>query len=205
MSGRTFAVFMAVLAVIGLLAFGVVTKGERTLEVGNEVPVAELPMLAADESTSGPKPVDATGYAPIGARLGSLADYRSQWVLLNVWASWCIPCEDEAPELVEFQRRHAGPDFTILGLNTQDGTQDAQDFIREYDLNYPSLRDGSGDYADELGTTGVPETILIDPEGKVAYYRPGQVDTEILDANVLPLIEGAEARVAAEPSEAGNE
>lgn len=203
MSGKTFAVFMAVLAVVGLLAFGVIKKGERTLEVGNEVPLAELPVLEADEV--GPPGSEVEVPAVDEARMGSLADYRGQWVLLNVWASWCIPCEDEAPDLVEFQRRHASPDFTILGLNTQDGTEDAQDFIREYRLNYPSLRDGSGDYADELGTTGVPETILVDPEGKVAYYRPGQVDTEILETQVLPLINGAPADGGASSSQASTE
>jgi thiol-disulfide isomerase/thioredoxin len=112
-------------------------------------------------------------------------------VLLNVWASWCTPCEDESPDLVAFQEEHGGADFTILGIQTQDGTEDGLAFVDDFGLNYPSLRDGSGDYADELGATGVPETLLIDPEGDVAYIRRGQVDRELLDAEVLPLIEGA--------------
>lgn len=175
---------MAVLAVVGLLTFGVIAKGEKQLEVGDAAPVVELPILVGDDAS--PPQL-------------SLADYSGQWVLLNIWASWCIPCEDEAPDLVAFQREHgragtAGePGFTILGVNTQDGTDDALGFIEEYELNYPSLRDGSGDYADELGATGVPETILVDPEGKVAWARPGQVDAELLEQAVVPLIEGGDA------------
>ena len=179
---------MAVLAVVGLLAFGVITKGEKQLDVGDEVPVADLPVLSSEVPGSRPASGSAgTGYGPPGA--SSLEDFRGQWVLVNFWASWCIPCEDEAPELVAFQREHGGENFTILGVNTQDGTEDALEFEREFELNYPSIRDGSGDYADELGTTGVPESILVDPEGKVAYIRPGPIDSALLDAEVLPLIE----------------
>ncbi len=122
----------------------------------------------------------------------SLADFRGQWVLLNIWASWCGPCETEAPDLVAFQKEHlARGEFTILGIQTQDGTDDGRAFIEEYGLNYPSLRDGSGDYADDLGSTGVPETLLIDPNGDVAYIRRGEVDAELLEAEVAPLITAA--------------
>ena len=89
------------------------------------------------------------------------------------------------------RRAHGAPTFTILGINTQDGTGDGLEFAEQYDLNYDSLRDGSGDYADELGSTGVPESILLDPEGNVAYIRRGEVDSELLETEVLPLITGA--------------
>ena len=174
MSGKTFAAVMAVLGVVALLTFGLVTKNDESLEVGDAAPVVELDPLAEDAGTVATETV---------------ADYRGQWVLLNIWASWCGPCEDESPDLVAFQRRHGGPDFTILGIQTQDGTEDGLDFVDEFGLNYPSLRDGSGDYADDLGSTGVPETLLLDPDGDVAYIRRGQVDAELLDAEVAPLIE----------------
>jgi cytochrome c biogenesis protein CcmG, thiol:disulfide interchange protein DsbE len=189
-SGKAFAAFMAVLAVVGLLAFGVVKEGERQLEVGDAAPVVDLPVLAG-------------GRVDLRQPTASIADFRGEWVLLNVWASWCTPCEAEAPDLVDFQREHGGDGFTILGINTQDGTEDALEFVRDFGLNYPSIRDGSGDYADELGTRGVPESFLIDPEGNVAYVRAGQVDRELLDSQVLPLIQG-QAAARGEASAPGN-
>jgi cytochrome c biogenesis protein CcmG/thiol:disulfide interchange protein DsbE len=169
---------MAVLGIVALLGFGVVNKSGKQLEVGEAAPAPELPVLDTEDTT------DATA---------SISELRGGWVMLNIWASWCGPCESEAPDLVRFQKAHGGEDFTIIGVQTQDGTEDGLEFVREFGLNYPSLRDGSGDYADELGSTGVPETLLIDPEGDVAYIRRGEVDTELLEAEVAPLITGATA------------
>lgn len=181
MSGKSFWAFMGVLAVIALLAFGVFAEGEGRLQPGDAVPATELEVLADEEADL------------VGGTTASVRDFRGQWVLLNVWASWCNPCRDEAPVLQAFFEEHGGKGFTVLGIDTQDGTEDALEFVREFELGYPSLRDGSGDYAGELGTTGVPETFLIDPQGKVALVFPGPVTAETLDEAVLPLIEGGEA------------
>ena len=178
MSGKSFLAVMAVLGIVALLGFGVVSKSGKQLEVGEAAPVAELPVLEVGE---GARP---------SRRLRSSTSAGS-WVLLNIWASWCGPCETEAPDLVEFQKRHGSDTFTILGIQTQDGTEDGLEFVREFGLNYLSLRDGSGDYADELGSTGVPETILLDPEGDVAYIRRGEIDAELLETEVAPLITAA--------------
>jgi len=163
---------MGVLAIIGLLAYGLIHKSSGTLAVGDAAPQTELSSIEGD------------GH-------GSLADYKGQWVLVNVWASWCDPCREEAPLLERFYRAHRADDFTVLGIDTQDDSKSASDFIHEFKLTYPQLHDGSGDYADELKTTGVPENFLIDPDGKVALVVRQPVTAAQLDTQFAPMIKGS--------------
>jgi cytochrome c biogenesis protein CcmG/thiol:disulfide interchange protein DsbE len=166
---------MAVLAVIALLAFGLLSKGsDNAIEVGQPMPDAALPAL------------DGSGE-------GKIADYRGQWVLVNYWASWCAPCRDESPALERYYRVHRSDDFTILGVDTQDNSDDGLAFARENDLTYPLLHDGSGDEHDNLGMTGVPESVLVDPQGDVAVYQPGPFTQRTLDDRVTPLIQGGKS------------
>jgi cytochrome c biogenesis protein CcmG/thiol:disulfide interchange protein DsbE len=169
-SSKSFAVVIAVLAVIGLLGFGLLSKGEASLSVGDRAPDKELSRLGAPGT-------------------GELADYRGKWVLVNFWASWCAPCKAEAPALESFQRAHAAGGFTVLGINLDDATDDAVAFVQRYALTYPQLRDGDGgDRRDAYGMTGFPESFLIDPEGNIALIRRGPVDAEYLDRMILPMI-----------------
>lgn len=125
-----------------------------------------------------------------GEGSGSLADYRGKWVLINVWASWCGPCRDEAPELQAFYEAHRGDNFELLGIDTEETFDAGQGFVDEFDLTYPMLHDGDGAYRDELRTKGVPENFLVDPDGKLALLQAGPVSEEILNEQIAPLIEG---------------
>ncbi len=178
MSARTFAVVLAALAVVGLLAYGLAKKGGAAVEVGDRLPGAstELPRLQ-------------------GGGTASLADFEGRWVLVNVWASWCTPCRTESPELERFYTAHRGPDFTVLGIDSNDLTGDAVNFVRRYDITYPQLRDGDGDYArGELGTTGVPESFLVSPNGRLVLHSLGPVTERYLEQSVGPYIEGKAKR-----------
>ena len=162
---------LAVLAVVGLLVFGLVSKGSSGVALGEAAPAAPLPRLE-------------------GGGDGSLAEYKGRWVLVNFWASWCEPCKEEAPALERFQRQHGGPGFTVLGIDSRDLTSDGLAFVRRYGLSYPQLRDGDGGAAHDFGTTGVPENFLVDPRGKVRLLVRGPIDEEYLQSNVAPLLPG---------------
>jgi cytochrome c biogenesis protein CcmG, thiol:disulfide interchange protein DsbE len=169
MGARSFVIVLAVLALVGLLGFGLLTKGEASIEVGDPAPDKELPELA-------------------GSGSGELADHRGRWLLVNFWASWCEPCRDEAPALERFWRENRDR-ATVLGINLDDNRDDALAFVEEYGLTYPQLRDGDGrDRRDAFGMTGFPESFLVDPEGKLALIRRGPVDDEYLRRYVAPLI-----------------
>lgn len=168
-SVRSSIAVLAVLAVVGLLVYGLVSKGSSGVAVGDVAPTRPLPQLE-------------------GNGTGSLAAYKGRWVLVNFWASWCEPCKQEAPTLERFQRRHGGPEFTVLGIDSRDLSDDGQAFVKRYGLSYPQLRDGDGGAAHEYGTTGVPENYLIGPGGKVRWLVHGPVDEEYLQDSVAPLL-----------------
>jgi cytochrome c biogenesis protein CcmG/thiol:disulfide interchange protein DsbE len=168
-SARFLAVLVGVLAVIGLLAYGLLSKSNAELAVGDAVPSDTLARLDGHGS-------------------GSLADYRGRWVLVNVWASWCPPCRDESPALESFYRRYSGPHFTVLGIDSRDLSTDGLRFTQQYGMTYPELRDGDGSYAKDLGTTGQPESFLVNPEGRLAVHWPGPLTQGMLQRDVLPLI-----------------
>jgi cytochrome c biogenesis protein CcmG/thiol:disulfide interchange protein DsbE len=170
-AGSIIAVLVAV-AIVALLVFGVISKGNSRLAVGETAPSPTLPRLE-------------------GPGTGSLQEYRGRWVLVNIWASWCIPCREEAPALEKFQREHGGNQFTVVGIDTQDIVDDGARFAEEYDLSYPLLRDGDGGDGHEIGTTGVPgvpENYLLEPNGRLAWSGPAAVDARILEEHVAPFL-----------------
>lgn len=138
---------------LGLLTWGLVSKGDSGLKVGEAIPAATLPTLPADGTAS-------------------VEDYRGKWVLVNIWASWCGPCRAESPALEKFHRQNPD-DVVVLGVNTRDLSEDALRFMKEFDLRYPQIRDASGEYARDLKSTGVPESFLVDPDGNLASHYPG--------------------------------
>jgi cytochrome c biogenesis protein CcmG/thiol:disulfide interchange protein DsbE len=169
---RSSIAVLAVLAVVGLLVFGLVSKGSSGITVGEAVPTAPLPRLE-------------------GGGQESLTAYRGRWVLVNFWASWCVPCKDEAPALEAFQHKHGGGRFTVLGIDSRDLSGDGREFAERYGLSYPQLRDGDGDAAHDYGTTGVPENFLVDPRGRVRLLVRGPVTEEYLRDSVAPLLPGS--------------
>lgn len=166
---RSSIAVLAVVAVVGLLVYGLASKGSSGIAIGDPAPSSPLPKLE-------------------GGGTGSLAEYKGRWVLVNIWASWCVPCKQEAPALEEFQQRQGGPRFTVLGIDSRDLSGDGRGFVRRYGLTYPQLRDGDGGVAHEYGTTGVPENFLIDPTGRLRLHVVGPVTEESLSDEVAPML-----------------
>jgi cytochrome c biogenesis protein CcmG/thiol:disulfide interchange protein DsbE len=158
-------------ALVGLLIYGVVQRGEDTgldtkVEQGAR-PAApgrdvELPLLQGE-----------------GRR--SLSDFGGKVVVLNFWASWCGPCEREAPALQRVQRRLERNGGTVFGVTYKDYAADSRGFVRRFGLTYPTVRDDRLDLAPKYGTNKLPETFVLDPRGRIVAISRGEVSERFLD------------------------
>lgn len=103
----------------------------------------------------------------------SLAALRGAPVVLNFWASWCIPCRDEAPLLTAADATYGPNGLRILGVVYQDSAQNARDFMARYGQSYPGLLDADGRTSIDYGVFGIPETFFIDSAGVVRSRQVG--------------------------------
>ncbi|BBN97093.1 thiol:disulfide interchange protein (plasmid) [Deinococcus grandis] len=113
----------------------------------------------------------------------SLVSLQGRPVILNFWASWCGPCREEAPLFRELSTRQTGQEgLVVLGvLYLEPSEQNARDFIREYSLAYPNLRDPGTRTGINYGVAGVPETFFISADGVVQHVDRGGLSRERLN------------------------
>jgi len=134
------------------------------------------------------KPVPQFDLPPVRGRALGLqtSDLKGEVSIVNVFASWCVSCKEEHPVFMQMQRERLVP---IHGLNYKDRPEDAQKWLD--DMGDPYMRTGAdidGRVAIEWGVYGVPETFVIDREGRIAYKHIGPVTPKLLDETLRPLI-----------------
>jgi len=179
----------AVVGLLGLLAWATLAAGRGSSLVARiaagkkpAAPAFKLGVLWPHTDTWPPE-LKAT----IADGELDLRELRGHPVALNFWASWCIPCRQEAPILHASALRHRGR-VVFLGVDVKDLTGDALGFARKYKMNYVSARDGSGDKTwNSYGLTGVPETYFIDPTGRIVAHIPGAVSAQTLEEGIATI------------------
>lgn len=147
------------LAFVALLVLGLVLKGDPPA-VGEPAPSFEGELLD-------------------GSGTFSSADLEGHPTIVNFWASWCIPCRDEAPMLSAAAERY-GDRINFLGVNIRDGLDDARAFADQRGLDYTHVRDPDQSIYDDFGLTGQPETFFLDDEGVVVEHVPGPLTEDRL-------------------------
>ena len=150
--------------------------------IGRPVPPTELPPVAGLERDGRQIP----GIVP--------ADFRGAVSLVNVWASWCVPCHDEAPLLMQLADDKR---IRIVGINYKDQPSNARRFLGRYGNPFAAAgADQSGRASIDWGVYGVPETFLVGRDGRIAYKLVGPITPQNFDAVLKPAIEKALAAPA---------
>jgi cytochrome c biogenesis protein CcmG, thiol:disulfide interchange protein DsbE len=157
-----------VVALLGLLAYSLFAPERARVTQGNRI--NESGALVFDNGRVAP---DFAGTTFSGDEF-RLSDHRGQIVIVNFWASWCPPCREEMPLLVSADSL-LGEDVVLVGVDIWDRESDARAFLNEYRVEYPNVQDQSGSIGIDYGVSGVPETFVIDAEGRIVVKLPGPV------------------------------
>ncbi len=166
--------------------------GSTVLIVGIVLAVTVIGIALArrnqSQPTSGPAP-DFTMTTFDGSQF-RLSDQRDKVVIINFWASWCLPCRTEAPALQEVWERYRDRGVGVVGVAYLDSDRDALAFIGEFGLTYPNGPDLRTEISRAYRMQGVPETFVIDQEGNVAQFFYGAVNEAQLNAVLDGLLAG---------------
>lgn len=192
-SGRIVAVAFAGLF-IALLAFGLLSQASDTT-IDDALANAESPRppgFELDVLDRGKLPDALALRVRRAAADGQIdpAELRGVPVVLNFWASWCIPCREEAPLLQAAWERHGERGVLMLGLNMQDVQDDARDFISEFGQTFPHVRDPDNGTARDWGVTGLPETFFLRRDGRVVAHVIGAISPAQLDQGIAAAVAG---------------
>lgn len=163
--------WMALLCVPCLLAlaagFGRDPHAVPSVLVGKQAPVFVLPSAQGE---------------PV-----SLAQLRGQPVLLNFWATWCYPCQSEHGLLQATAKRLKGRAH-VVGVIYQDSPEQVLAYLNKHPSPYPHLLDANSQVAIDYGVAGVPESFIINAEGRITYKHAGALNAKVLEEQLLPLL-----------------
>lgn len=143
------------LVVLALLAYSIATGPSAPLQAGQVVPAFKLASLEGDQ-------ID-------------LDTQRGKVVVINFFASWCAPCREEAADLEKTWREYQSEGVQFFGIAYKDASSKVQDFLNEFDITYPCALDPGTRTARTYGVTGVPETFVIDGQGRLHRHIVGPV------------------------------
>jgi cytochrome c biogenesis protein CcmG/thiol:disulfide interchange protein DsbE len=163
---RLAVVTVIVGGVVGLLAYGF-TRDARYIR---------SPLVA--------KTAPSFTLALFDGKVIKLEEFRGKVVFLNFWASWCVPCREEAKSLEAAWKKYKDQGVVFVGVSIQDKEEDARNFIQEFGITYRNGIDKAGKIGIDYGVWGIPETFFIDHGGRITYKHVGGISVPTIVAKL---------------------
>jgi thiol-disulfide isomerase/thioredoxin len=127
-------------------------------------------------------PVDFT-LNDVDGKPRSLSEFRGKWVIVNYWATWCPPCLDEIPDLIEFHEKHKNKDAVVLGINFEEADREhLLEFVDQHFMNYPVLSMDPVPVTPLGPVLGLPTTYIISPQGERVARQEGPITGAAIEA-----------------------
>ena len=172
---------LTVAALLALLVYGLATQSPNTtiddsLARARPIRAPSFELSVLRTGNLGPKLAPGLRGVLADSRV-STDELRGRPYVLNFWASWCVPCREEAPRLEAAWRAARNHGSLFVGLDMQDITEDAEHFMNSFKVDYLNIRDPADDVARKYGVTGVPETFFVSARGEIVAHVIGVVTT----------------------------
>ncbi|UCC53731.1 MAG: TlpA family protein disulfide reductase [Anaerolineaceae bacterium] len=168
------ALWVAVIALLALLGWGLVNTNATRPEAGEQAPALDVEFF--------------DGYEWEERTTADLSDMQGKVVVLNFWASWCVECRLEADLIENSWRDYKDQDVVFLGVAYADVEPNSIAYLDEFNVTYPNAPDLGTDISDDYEITGVPETFFIDKEGTIQHVQIGPLNQATMDGVIQQLL-----------------
>jgi peroxiredoxin len=169
-----------------LLALGLALIGASAFFILREIPPQNVPTTVPVQVDFPAPELTLTDTQGISH---SLADYRGHVILVNLWATWCLPCKEEMPTLQAFYNKYEKDRFAIIAINDGDPTADVLQFVKDYELTFPVWLDPTYIATEQaFKTLNLPSSFVIDQDGTIRFMWVGAISRRMLEEHVTPLI-----------------
>ena len=118
-----------------------------------------------------------------------LSSYKGKVVLLDFWATWCVPCRAEIPEFIALKNKYGAQGFEVIGISMDDGPDPVRAFYKELKMNYPVVMGDAKTGELYGGILGLPVCFIIDRNGRIVRKHVGPVDARVLEEEIQPLLQ----------------
>ena len=156
---KIFIYIIPISAIIILLIFSILGKSNENSDFGVNSSFAFAPISIPDDQNFSITTLEGTKISKI--------DFNGKILVLDFWSSWCVPCQKEGPILSKISKEWEKRNVQFIGVSVWDSKENVEDFIRKNQIRYPNTIDENGQMTVDFGVKGIPEKIIINPDGKI--------------------------------------